>query len=174
MCIPPQVSTLQSTLRSPPYSLPVVTLSLDDLYLTHDSQRALAQSVPSNPLLQHRGQPATHDLPLATQLFESLRAGRPTAIPQYDKSAFSGQGDRVPQAQWEVVNQPGQDEIKVVIFEGWCVGFRAWDDATLRRKWEAAVRQKEQGGYNGRLGHVRFEDVKTVNDALRAYDLITE
>ncbi|KAK1142274.1 hypothetical protein N8T08_008019 [Aspergillus melleus] len=168
------VSTLQSTLRSPPYSLPVVTLSLDDLYLTHDAQHALAQSFPSNPLLQHRGQPATHDLPLATQVFESLRAGRPTAIPQYDKSAFAGQGDRVPQSQWEIVNQPDQEEIKVVIFEGWCVGFRAWDDATLREKWEAAVRQKEQSEYNGRLGHVKFEDVKTVNDALRAYDMITD
>lgn len=53
------VSTLQETLRSPPYSLPLVTLSLDDIYLTHADQHALAQSHPSNPLLQHRGQPST-------------------------------------------------------------------------------------------------------------------
>jgi D-glycerate 3-kinase len=44
----------------------------------------------------------------------------------------------------------------------------------LREKWEAAVRQKDQGGYNGRLGHVKFEDVKAVNDALRKYDVLTE
>jgi D-glycerate 3-kinase len=62
----------------------------------------------------------------------------------------------------------------VVIFEGWCVGFRAWDDEVLRQKWEEAVRLKEQGGYNGRLGYVKFEDVKAVNDALRDYDAITE
>ncbi|KAA8650114.1 hypothetical protein EYZ11_001304 [Aspergillus tanneri] len=167
------VSTLQSTLRSPPYSLPVVTLSLDDLYLTHDQQRSLAQSFPSNPLLQHRGQPATHDLSLGQEVFESLRAGRPTAIPRYDKSAFAGQGDRVRQSQWEVVNSPGQNKVKVVIFEGWCVGFRAWDDVTLQEKWKEAVRQKERGSYDGRLGHVAFEDAKVVNDALRAYDLLT-
>lgn len=153
----------------------MVTLSLDDIYLTHDDQVALAQSHPSNPLLQHRGQPSTHDLALGEQVFESLRAGRPTAIPQYDKSAFAGQGDRVPQSQWQVVNGDGQEKVKVVIFEGWCVGFRAWDDKTLREKWEAAVRLKEQdSNYNGRLGHVKFEDVKAVNDALRKYDNLTE
>lgn len=170
------MSTLQSTLRSPPYSLPVVTLSLDDLYLTHDDQVQLAKNNPTNPLLQHRGQPGTHDLPLAESVFASLRSGRPTAIPQYDKSAFSGQGDRVPQAQWESVNEPGQEQIKVLIFEGWSVGFRAWDEDVLRAKWETAVRTKDDKGsdYKGRLGHVKFEDVKTVNDLLRKYDGLTK
>lgn len=170
------VSTLQETLRSPPYSLPLVTLSLDDLYLTHADQEALAQSHPQNPLLQHRGQPSTHDLALGEQVFASLREGRETAIPQYDKSAFAGQGDRVPKSNWEVVNAAGQRKVKVVIFEGWCVGFRPWDDDTLRAKWEAAVRMKEGNpeGYKGRLGYVRFEDVKAVNDALRRYDALTE
>ncbi|KKK14896.1 hypothetical protein P175DRAFT_0558463 [Aspergillus ochraceoroseus IBT 24754] len=168
------VSTLQSTLRSPPYSLPVVTLSLDDLYLTHEDQLTLAKAFPSNPLLRHRGQPATHDLPLAEQVFSSLRSGRPTAIPQYDKSAFAGQGDRVPPSQWETVNAEGQQKIKVLIFEGWSVGFRAWDDDVLREKWEAAVQEEKQGNYKGRLGYVKFEDIKMVNDALRKYDVLTD
>ncbi|KAL3475250.1 P-loop containing nucleoside triphosphate hydrolase protein [Aspergillus californicus] len=168
------VSTLQKTLRSPPYSLPVVTLSLDDLYLTHADQQSLAQSHPTNPLLQHRGQPATHDLPLAESVFASLRAGRPTSIPAYDKSAFSGQGDRVPQSQWETVNGENQEKIKIIIFEGWSVGFRAWDDDVLRAKWEAAVKLKQNDpGYKGRLGHVKFEDIKTVNEELRGYDVLT-
>lgn len=165
---------MQDTLRSEPYSLSVVTLSLDDIYLTHADQVTLAQAHPTNPLLQHRGQPSTHDLVLGEQVFTSLAAEKPTAIPQYDKSAFSGQGDRVPQSQWEVVNGEGQTKVKVVIFEGWCVGFRAWDDQTLRAKWEDAVRQRESGDYQGRLGHVKFEDVKTVNDALKQYDVLTE
>lgn len=81
----------------------------------------------------------------------------------------------MPQSQWQVVNGDGQEKVKVVIFEGWCVGFRAWDDQTLREKWEAAVRLKEQdSNYNGRLGHVKFEDVKAVNVALRKYDSLTE
>ncbi|CAI7633120.1 unnamed protein product [Penicillium palitans] len=168
------VSALNDTLRSEPYSLSVVTLSLDDIYLDHADQVALAQAHPSNPLLQHRGQPSTHDLALGEEVFASLAAERPTAIPQYDKSAFEGQGDRVPKSQWKVVNEEGQDKVKVVIFEGWCVGFRAWDDQTLRAKWEAAVRQKETGEYDGRLGHVKFEDVKAVNDALKRYDILTD
>ncbi|KAL4889844.1 P-loop containing nucleoside triphosphate hydrolase protein [Aspergillus ambiguus] len=168
------VSTLQSTLRAPPYSLAVVTLSLDDLYLPHDQQVNLARTFPDNPLLQHRGQPGTHDLPLAKEVFDSLRAEQPTPIPQYDKSAFAGQGDRVPRSNWQIVNADGQEKVKVVIFEGWSVGFRAWDDEVLRQKWEAATHQKEQAGYNGRLGYVKFEDVKAVNDALREYDAITD
>lgn len=169
-----QVSTLQNTLRAKPYSLSVVTLSLDDIYLAHDDQVALAQTHPTNPLLQHRGQPSTHDLALGEKVFSSLAAGQPTAIPQYDKSAFNGQGDRVPPSQWEVVNAEGQEKVKVVIFEGWCVGFRAWDEKTLREKWEAAVQQKESGNYEGRLGHVKFEDVHTVNESLKQYDALTE
>jgi D-glycerate 3-kinase len=174
-----QVSELQKALRAPPYSLPTVTLSLDDIYLTHADQVALAKTHPDNPLLQHRGQPSTHDLPLGEDIFASLRAGKPTAIPQYDKSAFSGQGDRVPQSQWEVVNQNQQGDekpIKVVIFEGWCVGFRPLDDNELKRKWNDAVQQRrEKGvGYDGRLGHVKLEDVQAINDALRRYDKLTE
>lgn len=162
-----------------------MTLSLDDIYLTHADQVALANTHPDNPLLQHRGQPSTHDLRLGEDVFASLRAGEPTAIPQYDKSAFSGQGDRVPQSQWEVVNnQTGQEEndekkttiIKVVIFEGWCVGFRPLGDDELKRKWEDAVqqREKDEKKYDGRLGYVKLEDVQAINDALRGYDKLTE
>ncbi|KAJ5675682.1 hypothetical protein N7462_008579 [Penicillium macrosclerotiorum] len=168
------VSALQDTLQSTPYSLSVVTLSLDDIYLTHADQVALAQAHPTNPLLQHRGQPATHDLALGEKVFASLAAEQPTAIPQYDKSAFGGQGDRVPRSHWKTVNADGQEKVKVVIFEGWCVGFRPWDDQTLRAKWEAAVRQKETGDYHGRLGHVKLEDVQTVNEALKQYDSLTD
>src|ERR1700761_9649954 len=57
------VDILQKTLTSPPHSLPTVVFSLDDLYLTHEDQVALAQAHPDNPLLQHRGQPSTHDIP---------------------------------------------------------------------------------------------------------------
>ncbi|OJJ46580.1 hypothetical protein ASPZODRAFT_132650 [Penicilliopsis zonata CBS 506.65] len=169
------VSTLYQTLRSPPYSLPVITLSLDDIYLTHDDQVSLAAANPSNPLLQHRGQPSTHDLALGERVFSSLRAGHLTAIPQYDKSAFSGQGDRVPESQWEVVNAAGQSKIRVVIFEGWCVGFRPLDETTLHTKWQAAVTEKERNPeYSGRLGHVKYEDVKAVNDSLKRYDILTD
>lgn len=80
------------------------------------------------------------------------------------------------EGKWETVNKEGERRVGVVIFEGWCVGFRAWSDDTLRELWEGAVRKREEeeGNYNGRLGHVRFEDVRAVNEALRGYDALTE
>lgn len=102
------VSILQDTLQSPPHNLPTVVFSLDDLYLTHEDQEKLAESHSENPLLQHRGQPSTHDIPLAMSIFRSLKQKRPTAIPQYDKARFDGQGERVADHEWEVVNRdPG-------------------------------------------------------------------
>ncbi|KKZ66288.1 hypothetical protein EMCG_07998 [[Emmonsia] crescens] len=172
------VTILRSILSSPPYNLPTITFSLDDIYLNHTDQQHLAASHPSNPLLQHRGQPSTHDIPLGRQVFNSLRQGLPTKIPAYDKSAYNGQGDRLPESEWEVVNDTssaGQGRVKVVIFEGWCVGFRARPEEEIRRVWEEAVqlRMRDPGGYKGRLGHVKFEDVKVINEALRGYDSFT-
>lgn len=83
----------------------------------------------------------------------------------------------MPESEWEEVNRVEDGEegkIKVIIFEGWCVGFRALEEKTLREKWEDAVRRRENGGYSGRLGHSRFEDVWFVNEALRGYDALTE
>lgn len=65
--------------------------------------------------------------------------------------------------------------MKVIIFEGWCVGFRALSREQLREKWEKAVQEKESGkGYGGRLGFMKFEDVEAVNEALKGYDSLTE
>ncbi|EEP77825.1 conserved hypothetical protein [Uncinocarpus reesii 1704] len=170
------VTTLRSTLSAPPYNLPTVTFSLDDIYLTHDEQLRLAASYPGNPLLQHRGQPSTHDVPLGKRVFDSLKKGLPTKIPAYDKAAFNGQGDRVPEDQWELVNDvaQGQERVKVVIFEGWCVGFRALPEEDVRAAWEDAVEKKNKGGYDGQLANIKLEDVLTVNEALKQYDALTE
>lgn len=169
-----QVSTLRKTVQDPPYNLPTAVLSADDIYLTHADQVKLASDYPDNPLLQHRGQPSTHDLPLGLDVFNLLRQNLPTKIPQYNKAAFSGQGDRVPETEWEEVNADGRDKVKVVIFEGWCVGFRAIDDSTLNENWKEAIRAKDTGSYVGRLGYNRLEDLAVVNDALRDYDKLTK
>ena len=99
------VSILQETLQNPPHNLPTVVFSLDDLYLTHEDQEKLAEAHPDNPLLQHRGQPSTHDIPLARSVFRSLKQKRQTAIPEYDKARFDGQGERVADHEWKVVNK---------------------------------------------------------------------
>ncbi|KIW91759.1 uncharacterized protein Z519_07728 [Cladophialophora bantiana CBS 173.52] len=171
------VDILKTTLSSPPHNLSVVVFSLDDLYLTHADQVALAQSHPDNPLLQHRGQPSTHDIPLALSVFASLKQNKPTKIPQYNKAAFSGQGDRVPESEWEEVNTNPSHPVHVVLFEGWCVGFRPLAQEVLESKHAAAVAALENSTadilYKGRLGHNTLESITTINNALKKYDEIT-
>ncbi|KAF2098845.1 P-loop containing nucleoside triphosphate hydrolase protein [Rhizodiscina lignyota] len=167
------VSTLHNTLTT---SYPLITtaiVSIDDFYLTHEDQVALAKSNPTNPILQHRGQPSTHDIPLLVSTFASLRDGKPSKIPVYDKSAFSGQGDRAPESTWTSVNE-GQEKVQVVVLEGWCVGFRPVSDEALEEKWKRAVAEEKKGSYDGQLGKLKFEDIKTVNDALKKYDEVTD
>ena len=144
------------------------------MYLSREEQAALAAQHPHNPLIQHRGQPSTHDINLGISTFSKLRDRQLVKIPAYDKSAFGGVGDRIPEEQWIIVNQSDQPVTKIVIFEGWCVGFRPLDSIELKRKWEAAVTQTKQGGYKGRLGYVRFEDINLVNDALQKYNQLTD
>ena len=168
-----QVTTLLTTLTQPPHSLPTTVFSLDDLYLTHSDQRALATANPSNPLVQHRGVPGTHDLPLGDAVFSALASRAPNlAIPSYDKSAFSGAGDRRPESEWGVVNREGEGTVDVVVFEGWAVGFRALEEGELERKWQAARMEAESegSGYQGRLGKLKLEDVRFVNEKLRGYE----
>ena len=166
--------TLESTLQNPPHSLPTAVLSIDDLYLPRFAQVQLAQANPLNPLIQHRGQPSTHDVSLGMKVFSSLSAGLPTKIPHYDKSQFQGQGDRVAEEYWRTVNKSEDSKMQVVIFEGWCVGFRPLQEDDVRKKWDAAVKEKELGGYVGRLGCNRLEDVMFINEALRGYDELTK
>lgn len=110
------------------HRLKVVVLSIDDLYLTHADQVSLASRFKENPLLQHRGVPGTHDLELAKiVVLESLLHGKATKIPIYDKALFNGQGDRLPESQWQT-SEPNPD---VILLEGWCVGFQAIPDSDV-------------------------------------------
>ena len=169
------METLHHTLSEPPHSLPTLVLSIDDLYLPHDQQQALAKSHAANPLVQHRGVPSTHDVKTGIELFQAL-ANRDSnvKIPSYDKSQFNGAGDRRPESDWHTVNATSQSPVEVVVFEGWCVGFRALSDEEVQRKWEAAKQEAESGNYTGRLGKLKLEDVLFVNSKLREYDALTD
>ncbi|ORY62984.1 D-glycerate 3-kinase [Pseudomassariella vexata] len=156
------VKNLASTLREK-QRLEALIVSIDDFYLKHDDQIALSRSQPDNVLVSCRGEPGTHDMELAQQFFNAICEGKPTKIPSYDKSAFSGQGDRVPESQWQSVNEPGQPSIQVVIFEGWCVGFKPLGPAEVASKWTAPSRTLQRH----ELAHLQF-----VNERLRGYDAI--
>ncbi|KAL8855061.1 MAG: hypothetical protein Q9221_000258 [Calogaya cf. arnoldii] len=169
------VASLARELERPAHAVRTMVLSIDDFYLTHEDQVQLAANHPDNPLIQHRGQPSTHDLSLALSVVASLRTGQETSIPSYEKSAFDGKGDRKPQTQWTNVNKIGQQPVKLVVLEGWCVAFRALDEAQLTALWTDAVKQSTQGNsYRGRLGHNRLEDLHFINEALKGYDPLTD
>jgi len=100
---------------------------------------------------------------LADSVFSSLRNGTEFAVPEYDKSAFNGQGDRVPESQWKTVN--GDEKIQIVIFEGWCVGFSALSDEEVEQKWSALPDS---------LGKHRLEHLLFVNEKLREYEVLNQ
>ena len=105
---------------------------------------------------------------------ESLEKREPTKLPGYDKSAFSGAGDRTDSSKWEEVNKYGEPTIEMVILEGWSVGFRSLQDEELEQKWIEAKYREEEGKGDGQLGKLKLEDVKFVNEALKQYDGVTE
>ncbi|KAI9684419.1 MAG: hypothetical protein M1829_002229 [Trizodia sp. TS-e1964] len=155
------VSALAQQLQSPPHNLPTLALSLDDLYLPHAAQAALAAAHPLNPLLQHRGQPGTHDLPLARALLAALTHHAPARIPRYDKSLFAGAGDRTAPSAWPSINPPAVD---LVLLEGWSLGFRALPAPALQAKYAAS----------GALRAHRLDDLEAVNGYLQGYDFLTD
>ncbi|KAI8824374.1 P-loop containing nucleoside triphosphate hydrolase protein [Fimicolochytrium jonesii] len=105
--------------------LTAVSLSLDDFYLTYDEQEALAAKNPENDLLRYRGNPGTHDVPLAMKTLNALVAAHTDVrIPRYDKGLRAGRGDRLPFEQWDAVSPP----FDVVLLEGWCVGFECMEE----------------------------------------------
>ena len=107
-----------------------VSVSIDDFYLTHSQQRALAKQHSGNPYLLYRGYPGTHDVALGARSIDALAscgAHSDAVVPVYDKSAHDGRGDRAPKFLWRRVRGP----FDLVIVEGWMLGFTPVDEATL-------------------------------------------
>ena len=99
-----------------------VSISIDDFYLPHAEQLALARRHPGNRFLQHRGYPGTHDVGLGVRVLsaiKSLKPGSSLVVPVYDRSAFAGAGDRLDEADWRRVDGP----LDLVVLEGWMLGF---------------------------------------------------
>ncbi|CAI5477083.1 unnamed protein product [Closterium sp. Yama58-4] len=125
------------------------TVSIDDFYLTAQQQAALREAHPGNRLLELRGNAGSHDLALGVSTLSALKQatapgeppGTKVPLPRYDKSAFSGRGDRSPSAQWPGVEGP----VDVVLFEGWMLGFHPLPAH------QAAAIDPQLGEVNGRL-----------------------
>ncbi|KAG6011719.1 hypothetical protein E4U43_008158 [Claviceps pusilla] len=154
-------------------NIKTLVFSLDDFYLTHQDQLALAAANPGNALVQHRGEPGTHDTKLLKSVFKDLLTAQPTKIPRYDKALFSGQGDRLPPEAWTPVNQPGDEPIQVILFEGWAVGFRPLSDEDVEAKWEGTTPTTTTTTSRTLRQH-RLEHLLFINDKLRDYDAVTD
>jgi D-glycerate 3-kinase len=94
------------------------SFSVDDLYLTRKEQVELAAAHPSDPYLQQRGYPGTHECELGAYLLDELRKrSGEILIPRYDKGAHGGSGDRAGSVAVEL-------PLDMVLFEGWMLGFK--------------------------------------------------
>ncbi len=158
---------LQARLQSPPHSLRVAVLSIDDLYLPHKDLVSLAAS--ENSLWKGRGLPGTHDIDLGLKIFSNLVSGDSRfELPRFDKSLFNGEGDRLPMdGTGPIIIQP--PPVDVVILEGWLVGFHPImrDDLLLQRHgiWEHT---REKLGLNeAETG--RLSDIQAINEKLKEY-----
>ncbi|PIA18047.1 P-loop containing nucleoside triphosphate hydrolase protein, partial [Coemansia reversa NRRL 1564] len=140
-----------------------VGFSLDDIYLTNADQQQLAQTHQDNPLLRFRGQPGTHNVELGCATLQSLlRNTEVTHLPAYDKSLNAGYGDRTES------QHSAQPPVDVVLFEGWCLGFRSLD-TTEFAQFLGRVREVENTLYKYSR---QFSDdnLREVNQNLRKYE----
>ena len=129
-----------------------LAVSIDDFYLTHADQAKINSTVGvDNPLVNGRGLPLTHDLPLLSnfihQLFYENKAseGKITKhfvqVPRYDKSKFNGEGDRL--AQFDKVATP----LDIVLLEGWFLGFDPLPDESKIQNKNMIIVNKELEKY---------------------------
>lgn len=97
-------------------------------------------------------------------MLKSALNSEPVKFPVYNKAAFQGRGDRQPEETWPEVNEPANDALKVILLEGWCVGFRCLssEDIAARRD-EPSVSLRKHS----------LEHLLLMNDKLREYDELT-
>lgn len=116
--------------------LPVVVLSIDDVYLGRRARQRLAREV--HPLLATRGPPGSHDVELLLETLAGLRAGKRMPLPRFDKL-----GDRrLPPSRWP--QSPAN--ARLVVFEGWFHKVPPQDAAALATPINALEREEDPDG----------------------------
>ncbi|QPG74878.1 hypothetical protein FOA43_002215 [Brettanomyces nanus] len=147
--------------------LSFLTFSMDDFYLTFEEQNLLIASNQDNPLLNGRGLPGTHDVDLLIECLERLSTQKTGVdIPVYDKSKYSGHGDRLPFEQW--IHIKGPQLVDVVIFEGWFNGYLVYPNTrNLLKKWSQVKTE-----YSPAFDRVKKEHVLKLNGDLAKYQSV--
>lgn len=83
-------------------------------------------------MLQGRGPPGTHDLPLMSGVLGALARGEAAELPSFDKSLNRGEGDRGAAQLMERVPD-------VFVLEGWSLGYAPLGEDELRDRWASGA-----------------------------------
>jgi len=116
----------------------VVSLSIDDLYLTQAERLQLADDI--HPLLATRGVPGTHDVELGVDILNHLKSAsdKPIHIPVFNKAI----DDRASESDWQSISGP----VDIILLEGWCVGARACNVSALSEPINELERNQDSDG----------------------------
>lgn len=115
--------------------LRVAVLSVDDCYLGRRERARLGRGV--HPLLATRGPPGTHEVALACDTLDALRAHGRARLPRFDKLADT----RLPPSRWPAVRG-----IDLTLFEGWFLKTPAQTAAELAAPVNALERDEDRDG----------------------------
>jgi D-glycerate 3-kinase len=140
----------------------VVTLSLDDLYKTHQQRQHMAETI--HPLFITRGVPGTHDVDLGVELLIALKNTQnkdKILLPGFNKAT----DDQYDRKSWNSIDTP----FDIILFEGWCVGAIAEDENALStainhleakedpdHSWRQYVNEQLAGPYQTLFAHIDF------------------
>jgi len=117
---------LQSTLSSPPYSLSVATLCIDDLRFSQAKVSQFAQERPDLQLFFGAGLPGFHEVELGVDILSRIKCflqeQSGIELPSWDRNLSNGIGDRRP--QFHPLNQVVRKPLDILLFEGWLVGYQ--------------------------------------------------
>lgn len=121
------------------FGLNVVSISLDDYYLSASEREELATNI--HPLLGTRGVPGTHkieqlDHDLAALTRKTLK--RPLFIRRFNKAT----DNPFPADKWTKISSPPD----VIILEGWCVGLNAEPQSALLTPINQLEHTEDQSG----------------------------
>jgi D-glycerate 3-kinase len=119
------------------YELKVVSLSLDDFYLSQSSRSALAIKI--HPLFKTRGVPGTHNVKLLEKVLKKLATAEgKLALPRFNKAI----NDPALKENWPLTDTP----VDIVILEGWCWGVPAQSDDELLKPCNEFEQQQDSMG----------------------------
>ena len=98
------------------FGLNVIGFSIDDIYKTYAERQEIKKK---DPRIKWRGPPGTHDISIALSLLTEIKKHGENLLkfPIFDKSLFSGEGDRLTEVK-------SIEKVDIVLFEGWFLGMR--------------------------------------------------